>query len=905
MSPEQDGPRKGRDRQPPSTPPRPNSSQGETSEEGASEFATFKPSAPLGSGNDSPPLRKEGTVPKGPSEGDDPSRRRKDKRKSVKGRSGTEPELQGPISRFKRQWERGGEPPRIEDFLTDAGADRASLFVALAQVDLEFRLRAGKAPRVELYLKRYPDLRDEEAADLIACDYELRRSQGINVTPREYFERFHRLKRLLTGRLAPIDGSDISDASETFTMRPRQAWVAPPSPKVAFPSKLQAKFEPIEVLGEGGMGVVWRVRHRELKEERAVKLIHPHVARDEVSLQRLRREAQAMARVRHPHAVAVFDVCMDEVPYIEMEYLPGCSLNKVLKSEALLPLKQIAQILEQLCDALQYAHDQQIIHRDLKPSNLLLVDWGPSGKIHLKVLDFGIAKFLGPSHDRTLTLPGPALGTPAYMSPEQIDESMSVDTRSDLYTVGVILYELLVGCRPFTAPKYYGLMYEITHTPAPQFTVRNADAQVAPEIEKFVLRCLEKEPSRRPSSARELSEEFLRLAGPEISDHPDKGIANPKLGRRLFLAGTAGLGLAGIWLYWKRPSRTPSAPALFSVRPTKLIIKAGKSKSVWIQIPPEYLGSQITVEDGLPKEIVVQPGEPENDRERVFRIEIDPNIDPHPQSRQIKFRTSQDHSLSTELVIESPELARLPLNWEPAPNPDGPQLVKLLIDEEREIYPRVIERRFPKLGRPVVALLVERKSSRPGQPDPFYIMKDKVWVQLFELFAAENPKAVQGSRWNKDQNKLWPALGVSGVEADKFARWLGGLLPTTDQWDQAAGKNWNGKDGRIWPFQEEGADLKDWTGIAVGFNHKPQDVGTASRDISPYNCRDMSGNGAEWTRLKGGESTPFLVELRAASYKDSQPFNFKELERAGSESFHKSSSAIGFRVVFELPVPND
>ncbi len=186
-------------------------------------------------------------------------------------------------------------------------------------------------------------------------------------------------------------------------------------------------------------------------------------------------------------------------------------------------------------------------------------------------------------------------------------------------------------------------------------------------------------------------------------------------------------------------------------------------------------------------------------------------------------------------------------------------------------------------------------------------MKDKVWVELFELFANEHPQFVKNSKRNKDGKKLWPALNVSGEEAEKFAAWLGGLLPTTDQWDQAAGKNWNGQDGRTWPFQE-GAELdKNWTtGVAAGRLSQPLEVGTASLDISPYKCRDMSGNGNEWTRPKSGEySTSSQVELRGASYRDSLPFSFKDPEAAGASFFHNSAPESGFRVVIEIPVAKE
>jgi serine/threonine-protein kinase len=885
---------------------------------GGSGCSTFKAFVPPEPGGSSPPATEGRPPQERPSTGDDrqaplENRQRGDRqsreedREPVRRSAPTESELlRSKISRFVKEWKRGREP-RIVDYLAGAGPHRTTLLLELLEKDLEHRLEAGLAHEVELYLEDYPELEDEQAANLIVRDYELRRRRGIRVTEKEYLNRFPRLKPMLEGRFGSIKASH-SGVNRTPTAPWSQAPAATSFSAVGSRSPFETKFEMIEKLGEGGMGEVWRVRHRDLDEIRAVKFILPRQAHNDESRERLRREAQAMARVNHPHAVTVYDVSMDDIPYIEMEYVRGRPLNKILTPKVPLPLKQTAQILEQLCDVLQNAHDHRIIHRDLKPSNMMLIEGGPAESIYLKVLDFGLAKFLDPAWE--LTAPGLTLGTPVYMSPEQLEESSKVDARSDIYSVGVILYELLTGCRPF-ASTGVALLYDIGHTAASSFKVRNPDAQVAPALEKLVLRCLEKDPQRRPGSARELAEEFLRLAKPELGIRAETVTDQPRIGRRLILAGIAGLGLGALGLY-RLVRHSPSSNGrpepvtlAFSFVPGELNLQAGKSDSIFIVVPPDQRDAVIQVGDGLPQEVQVEPRESTSGSQRRFSITIDPNTAPH--SRSLEFVVSdgrRTQRLSVPLVIQPPSIAPLPPNWERARPPEGPDLVKV----NERIYPRFIQRVVSQVKDPVIAHLIEKPPDQPDQPDTFYIMRDKVWVGLFKAFADERPKMVQGSQWNKDADPRFPVLGVTGLEAQKFAEWLGGprqgYLPTREQWDQAAGMNREPR--RRGPYQES-ANPKDWTGIAVGrVTPRPVDD-PSTRDISPYGCRDMSGNGCEWTRPTQVATKTSLVELRAETFKSLQPFRFETIEkdRVSSEAFGVSEEEIGFRVVIQLePMPS-
>ena len=293
---------------------------------------------------------------------------------------------------------------------------------------------------------------------------------------------------------APSPGSDSHDL--------------PPGPVVPEPGKVLFGTYLVErPLGGGAMGTVWLVKNLELNKLRALKLIVPGFAFDPAAQARFKREAQVMALVEHPNAVTVHTARISrDVAYIEMEYVSGKSLDRILQRGVPMPLHWVARVLAQLCDVLQEAHGKQVVHRDLKPSNLMLVDTLNPAKLQLKVLDFGIAKVLENDNSDVHTSTGQFMGTAQYTSPEQASGG-AIDHRSDIYAVGVILYELLTGARPFTGPVHQ-LIFGHLYSPPTRFAERTPPVDVPPAVEEVVLRCLAKSPDDRFQSALAVSEAF-------------------------------------------------------------------------------------------------------------------------------------------------------------------------------------------------------------------------------------------------------------------------------------------------------------------------------------------------------------------------------------------------------------
>ncbi|HZO15908.1 MAG TPA: serine/threonine-protein kinase, partial [Polyangiaceae bacterium] len=261
---------------------------------------------------------------------------------------------------------------------------------------------------------------------------------------------------------------------------------------------LTDKYRVERVLGTGGMGVVVAARHLEIGELHAVKYVLPEARGLEEAGLRFLREARAAARLKSEHAVKVFDVGRfpSGEPYMVMEYLAGHDLKEELRQRGPLPVAQVADFVLQACEALAEAHAMGIIHRDLKPSNLFLTranDGSPS----IKVLDFGISKLIGAlaEYDSDLTQTAALLGTPAYMSPEQMAEARDIDGRTDVWSLGIVLYELLSGAKPFVGRSIPAITMAVASQSVPSLRARRPDVPIG--LETVVLRCLSKDRNAR------------------------------------------------------------------------------------------------------------------------------------------------------------------------------------------------------------------------------------------------------------------------------------------------------------------------------------------------------------------------------------------------------------------------
>ena len=268
------------------------------------------------------------------------------------------------------------------------------------------------------------------------------------------------------------------------------------------------RYEVMAPLGEGGMGTVYKVRHVTLDRLFAMKVLRRDLAKDAGLAARFMQEARATAAIVHPSVVAITDFgeLAGGSPYFVMELLVGETLATRLRGRGLLPPREAASIATKLAQALAAAHAAGVVHRDLKPENVFLVGTGP-GKAasELRIVDFGAAKIMGGSK---LTRPGVVFGTPYYMSPEQAS-GQPVDSRADIYSLGVLLYEMITGAVPFEADTYMGVLTKHMFASPMKPSERAAGVQLG-ALEDVVLRALQKEPSARYASMTELAEALDR-----------------------------------------------------------------------------------------------------------------------------------------------------------------------------------------------------------------------------------------------------------------------------------------------------------------------------------------------------------------------------------------------------------
>jgi len=273
---------------------------------------------------------------------------------------------------------------------------------------------------------------------------------------------------------------------------------------------IAGKYHLIAKLSKGGMGSVWRARHLELDCPAAVKLLDPTFAESPEALARFRREAQSAASLRSAHIVQILDFGVDKgTPYIAMELLRGQSLADLLASRAPLSPEQTALILSQVARAVGWAHSKGIIHRDLKPGNIFISEDADTSMV--KLVDFGIAKqALAEPRDPQVTVTGAIMGTPQYMSPEQASGRGTVDSRTDIWSFGIVAFECLTGYHAFAADTLGSLLLAICTAPLP---VPSAITPVPVGFDEWFARCAQRDPNHRFPTITQAADELRRICG--------------------------------------------------------------------------------------------------------------------------------------------------------------------------------------------------------------------------------------------------------------------------------------------------------------------------------------------------------------------------------------------------------
>jgi len=637
-----------------------------------------------------------------------------------------------------------------------------------------------------------------------------------------------------------------------------QGRAAPPVPSLFRQGQVVAnRYSVISMIGRGGMGCIYRVRDNVLKEDVALKTLLPQHARDKMVVERFFNEAKIARGLSHPNIVRVHDIGMTRaeegnIIYISMELVDGQSLRGMLEGllpGERLPVKQALMLVDQLCEALEYAH-HHTVHRDIKPENVMV-----SGDNVVKLMDFGISKLM----DTTgLTDTSVVMGTPFYMSPEQLRNSANVDVRTDIYSVGVMLYEILTGNMPTGVPK-----------PASQLT-----REVPPTLDPIVAKCVEPDPADRYQSVAELRTDIRQVLAVIEGTRPAR-LPRAKRARR---AGTSAATLrkaAGYGLILVIAAITAAGLYHFEQKRRQLVaggvMTAGVSEGTQSGFDAEYA----RLSELRTRARAAAAARPHDATERLL-------ADADARWKQVEVESAQKSARALDLAVQALQCYIAPLVWRP-------------------------EMVFVPPGK---ATVTDGTTTEVIDVSGFLMDQAEVTNGMFLQFCREleRPHRDPAAETAPDL----PVTNVTFYDAQAYAAWAKKALPTEAQWVRAAQGDQAGLAypwGNMWAEGAcnsagvAGEDVFEGAGV----------VRQLPQDLTAVGCYDMAGNAAEWTRTVCGplNDTPapqrddargltfgVYAVVRGGHFED---VNQSPLSARMPVLFENSYPWLGFRCALEIP----
>lgn len=609
------------------------------------------------------------------------------------------------------------------------------------------------------------------------------------------------------------------------------------------------RYSVLNMIGRGGMGAIYKVHDNVLGETVALKTLLPQFVRDKMVVERFFNEAKIARRLAHPNIVRVHDIGQSQGSvYISMEYVQGISLRAMLEglpAGQRLMLNKVLAVIDALAAALEYAH-QFTVHRDIKPENVMVTSEGM-----VKLMDFGISKLMA---DTRMTAASVVMGTPFYMSPEQLKNSRDVDARADIYSVGVVLYEALTGNVPTGVPR-----------PASQIS-----SEVPPALDVIIMKCVAPDPRERYANATELRAalrpviELAQTGGvtlrPQATAKANAGTGGvgvslpwAKLGGALLLLGLMVGAVFGLYTVEEQRKAGLLAAAALPAPEAEVVLEAGDGLP-WDQL--SALVEEI-------KSVAVVRGA-NGDLASVYRRgdecwqKAQSLGDGESEERALMLRRAVQHYAAVLIAIEHPEMVFVP------------------------------ESRLDVNGKTTLL-------------DPFFVDQTEVTAEAWQRFCSSSqgqwPACAPGALAQASAPDA-PVVGVRFFEAQAFAASQGKLLPSSAQWSAAAFAAY-GKPG-TYPWGDDyvagGANVYTDAGA-------PAPVKSFAQDVSKGGAFDLVGNVAEWTRTPAAATADAPPGFGSAMLVRGGNFRTvaTPLSEAASVDFYAAAPTLGFRCVLEIP----